>query len=72
MFSKIEVNGENAHPLYHYLRQNSPLYDADTETASEIPWNFAKFLVDPDGKVVHYHWPKDSPLSFKEEIVKML
>ena len=72
MFSKIDVNGTDAHPLYQFLRMHSPLYTPEDKTASEIPWNFAKFLVDADGKVVHYHGPRDNPLSFTEEIEKML
>ena len=72
MFSKIEVNGPNAHPVYQYLRMNSELYDPEKKHASEIPWNFAKFLVNPEGKVVHYHGPRANPLSFQEEIEKML
>ena len=66
MFSKIDVNGPNAHPVYQYLRMNSPLYGAEKKTASEIPWNFAKFLVNDEGKVVHYHGPRDNPLSFQD------
>ena len=66
MFSKIDVNGANAHPIYQFLRMNSPLYNAEEKKASEIPWNFAKFLVNKDGEVVHYHGPRDNPLSFQE------
>ena len=72
MLSKIEVNGPNAHSVYQYLRMNSTLYNADKKTASEIPWNFAKFLVNSEGKVVKYHGPRDNPLSFQDEIEKML
>ena len=72
MFSKIDVNGANAHPIYQFLRMNSPLYNAEEKKASEIPWNFAKFLVNKDGEVVHYHGPRDNPLSFQDEIEKML
>ena len=72
MFSKIEVNGENAHPIYQFLRMNSPLYNAEEKKASEIPWNFAKFLVNAEGEVVHYHGPRDNPLYFQSEIEQML
>mgnify|MGYP002141372009 FL=1 len=54
MFSKIEVNGPNCHPLYKFLRRNSSLYDPATDTCKEIEWNFAKFIVDADGKVVDF------------------
>ena len=43
MFSKIEVNGEKSHPVYQFLRNNSALKGGD------IPWNFAKFLVNSEG-----------------------
>ncbi|MFN3682597.1 MAG: glutathione peroxidase [Fimbriimonadaceae bacterium] len=45
MFSKIDVNGPNAHPLYKWLK-------AQTKDTSEIQWNFTKFLVGRDGRVV--------------------
>jgi len=61
MFSKIEVNGPGTHDVYKYLRANSSLYDPKTKKCKEIPWNFAKFLVDKDGKVVHYFLPTDMP-----------
>ena len=47
MFSKVETNGPTAHPVYQFLRLNSSLFDKNTQLASEIPWNFAKFLVNP-------------------------
>ena len=72
MMSKIEVNGPDAHPVYKYLRSNSELYDPETKTANEIPWNFAKFLVNTEGKVVSYHGPRVNPLSLVPEIEKML
>ena len=55
IFSKIEVNGTNCHPLYNLLRTNSELYDPKTGLAQEIPWNFAKFLVDKKGKVLRFY-----------------
>lgn len=61
MFSKIEVNGENAHPLYQFLRNNSELYDPETKKAKMIPWNFGKFLVNKDGKVIKFEGPTTNP-----------
>ena len=72
MFEKIEVNGENANPIYQFLRLNSELYNKDINMAKEIPWNFAKFIVDGEGKVVNYHGPRDNPLYFRDELLKML
>ncbi|MCX7800719.1 MAG: glutathione peroxidase [Fimbriimonadales bacterium] len=45
MFAKIDVNGPNAHPLYRWLK-------AQTKDAADIQWNFTKFLVGRDGKVL--------------------
>ena len=66
MFCKIEVNGENTHPVYQFLRDNSDLKGGD------IPWNFAKFLLNEMGQVVSYNGPNDPPFSFKEDIEKLL
>ena len=49
MFEKIEVNGPKCHPVYNYLRSHSSLHDDKTGKTSEIPWNFAKFLVNGEG-----------------------
>jgi len=50
LFEKIEVNGPNAHEVFKFLRVHSDLNDAKVEkgkkAVKEIPWNFAKFLVD--------------------------
>ena len=44
-FDKIEVNGENEHPLYTYLKANA-------ENKNNIRWNFTKFLISPDGTIL--------------------
>ena len=67
MFSKIEVNGGNAHPLYQYLKsEKSGLLGAS------IKWNFTKFLVDRSGKVVTRHAPTAKPESLTREIEALL
>src|SRR5262245_45026937 len=48
LFAKIEVNGNAAHPLYRYLKQET----AGAQGPEPIAWNFAKFLVDRNGAVV--------------------
>ena len=72
MFSKVEVNGENAHPLFKFLRHNSELYEETTKTAKQIPWNFAKFLLDRDGKVVKFYGPRVEPNKMEDDIVALL
>jgi len=67
MFEKIDVNGANAHPLYDYLkRERSGLL------GSSIKWNFTKFLVDREGKVVARHAPTATPLGLKRDIEALL
>ena len=72
MFSKIDVNGPKAHPVYQFLRFHSELYNAKDKTAGEIPWNFAKFLVNAEGQVVKYWGPQTDPESLAPEIQKLL
>ena len=67
MFDKIEVNGENAHPLYRYLKgEKSGLL------GSSIKWNFTKFLVDRSGKVIGRYPPTTTPGSLTREIEALL
>jgi glutathione peroxidase len=72
IFEKIEVNGDNTHPVYNYLRTNSSLYDAKKKQAGNIPWNFAKFLVNAEGHVVNYYAPTVDPQSIRPDIEKLL
>ncbi|MFT5661602.1 MAG: glutathione peroxidase [Sulfurimonas sp.] len=67
MFSKVDVNGENTHPLYIFLKKNSDGFLTDT-----IKWNFTKFLVDRKGKVVKRYSPSTTPLEIEEDIKKLL
>jgi len=72
LFAKTEVNGPNASAVYQYLRRNSPLYDPAKKQAKEIPWNFAKFMVNSEGNVVSYHEPKTLPDELENEIKNMV
>lgn len=67
MFEKIDVNGENAHPLYKYLKN-----EAKGILNKEIKWNFAKFLIDSEGNVVKRYAPITTPLKLKDDIEKLL
>lgn len=67
MFSKIDVNGENAHPLYKFLTQ-----EAKGLLSEKIKWNFTKFLVDRHGKVIDRFSPQKKPESIEKEIEKLL
>ena len=57
MFAKIEVNGENTHPLYAYLKHEA----AGLLGTEAIKWNFTKFLVDREGQVVERYAPATKP-----------
>ncbi|HEU4806300.1 MAG TPA: glutathione peroxidase [Nitrobacter sp.] len=67
LFAKIDVNGDNAHPLYKYLkREKSGLLGAS------IKWNFTKFLVGRQGNVVARHAPTTKPKTLTQEIEALL
>jgi glutathione peroxidase len=67
MFSKIDVNGAKAHPLYKYLRS-----EKSGLLGSAIKWNFTKFLADRSGRVVSRHAPTTTPEALKKEIEALL
>jgi len=59
LFAKIEVNGANAHPLYRWLKAQQP----GLLGTHAIKWNFTKFLVGRDGRVIRRFAPADKPES---------
>jgi glutathione peroxidase len=68
MFAKIKVNGDDAHPLYKYLKsEQGGILGLDG-----IKWNFTKFLVDKSGKVVKRYAPIDTPESIGKDIAALL
>jgi len=74
IFEKSDINGPNTCEVYKFLRSTTPeLYDEENETVMEVPWNFAKFILDGStGKVTSYHNPRVSPLSLRPLIEKLL
>ncbi len=64
MFAKVDVNGENAAPLFAWLRECQP---GDGET-SDITWNFNKFLIDADGNAVKRYEPQVTPEAIAEDL----
>jgi glutathione peroxidase len=68
MFSKVDVNGANAHPLYKYLTSEKPGI-LGTEA---IKWNFTKFLIGKDGEPVKRYGSADKPESLEADIEKAL
>ncbi len=91
IFSKIEVNGENAHPLFQYLvsekgfkgfseeHKLTPVLDnmlsaadADYKKKPSIKWNFTKFLIDRNGKVVERYEPTEEIYTIEERLKELL
>jgi glutathione peroxidase len=68
MFGKIEVNGGGAHPLFKWLKEEK----SGLLGIGAIKWNFTKFLVGRDGKVIKRYAPTDKPESLAADIEKAL
>lgn len=67
MFAKIEVNGPGAHPLYQWLTAEQP-----GEDGPDIEWNFAKFLIDREGRLVSRFAPGVTPEDLEPDVAKAL
>lgn len=67
LFSKVNVNGKNAHPLFRYLTK-----EQSSLLGGTIKWNFTKFLIDREGHLVSRFAPKTKPETFEKDIVKLL
>jgi glutathione peroxidase len=68
LFAKVEVNGEHAHPLYQFLKQEKK----GILGTGAIKWNFTKFLVDKYGQVIKRYAPTDKPEDIEKDIVALL
>lgn len=66
-FAKIEVNGENEHPLYTYLKN-----EKRGVFGKSIKWNFTKFLIDKQGNVIKRYAPTTTPAKIEKDIIKIL
>lgn len=86
-FSKIDVNGDNADPLFQYLRAEKPEDSTNDQSAGfldklaelgqtrdgdQIKWNFTKFLIDQKGEVVERFSPSVTPEELSEKIAALL
>jgi len=67
MFSKIDVNGDGAHPLYAWLRS-----ERSGPEGGDIRWNFTKFLLNRDGQVVERYEPSVTPAEIEADIRALL
>lgn len=86
-FSKVNVNGTDAHPLYVWLKEQAPKDQGDGKAkpfemltkvvkpfskSSDITWNFAKFLIDRNGAVVGRYSPSFTPKKMEEMVQSCL
>ena len=68
MFAKVEVNGPNVHPLYAWLKSNAK----GILGTEGIKWNFTKFLIDRDGRIVCRYAPTTKPEAIRGDIEELL
>jgi glutathione peroxidase len=68
LFAKVEVNGDGAHPLWQYLKSAQP----GILGSEAIKWNFTKFLVDGEGRVVKRYAPNTEPADIAGDIEALL
>jgi glutathione peroxidase len=66
--AKVDVNALNADPLFKWLKKEAP----GLMGSQSIKWNFTKFLIDRDGKVVRRYAPTDKPEEIEKDIEKLL
>lgn len=68
MFAKIDVNGSEAHPLYRFLKKEA----TGVMGSEKVKWNFTKFLVNREGKVIRRYPPTTKPEAIRADIEKLL
>ena len=68
VLKKVDVNGAAASPLYDWMKREAP----GLMGSKSVKWNFTKFLIDRDGKVVRRYAPTDTPASIEQDIEKLL
>lgn len=66
LFEKIEVNGENTHPLYTLMKKQIRI-----NAENNIEWNFSKFLLNSDGHVLKYYAPDIEPAQIERDLITM-
>jgi glutathione peroxidase len=68
IFSKIDVNGENAHPLFNFLTSEKK----GLLGTQKIKWNFTKFLINKDGEPVNRYGSSTTPEQIQSDIEKLI
>ena len=65
--SKIDVNGDNAHPIFNYLKSQT-----GGLLGRSIKWNFTKFLISRNGNIIERFSPMTTPASLEDKIKSLL
>ncbi|MBY0013252.1 glutathione peroxidase [Paenibacillus typhae] len=68
MYEKVDVKGDSAHPLFKYLSKEAP----GVLGSKSVKWNFTKFLVDQEGRVLKRFAPSTTPDQIEADIAKLL
>ena len=68
LMAKVDVNGDDATPLYQWMKGEAP----GLMGSKSIKWNFTKFLIDRQGKVVRRYAPTDKPEGIEKDIARLL
>ena len=68
LMAKVDVNGDDATPLYQWMKGEAP----GLMGSKSIKWNFTKFLIDREGKVVRRYAPTDKPEGIEKDIARLL
>ena len=68
LMAKVDVNGDDATPLYQWMKGEAP----GLMGSKSIKWNFTKFLIDRQGKVVRRYAPTDKPEAIEKDIARLL
>ena len=68
MFAKVDVNGDNAHPLFQHLKAEAP----GVLGTEMIKWNFTKFLINKDGTVAQRYAPQTKPEEIAADVERLL
>ena len=68
LMAKVDVNGDGATPLYQWMKDQAP----GLMGSKSVKWNFTKFLIGRDGKVVRRYAPTDKPEGIEKDIEKLL
>ena len=71
IFEKCHVNGRHTHPVWHFCRYNADV-TRNRRQMFVIPWNFAKFIIDKEGRVFKYYSPKVPPSQIEPDIQALL